>query len=59
MGLNENHGRRGTYHVIAAYQNGNQTVSSIPGNDGYSQLVFYKIEMQQIDKTSHFQKNKS
>ena len=35
MGLNEKHGRRGTYHVITAYR----TVSSIPGNVGYSRLV--------------------
>ena len=27
--------------MITAYQNGNQTVSSIPGNAGYSQLVSY------------------
>ena len=26
------------------YENGNQTVSSIPGNAGYSQLVQYKQE---------------
>ena len=43
MGLNEKLGRNGTYHVITAYQNGNQTVSSIPGNAGYSQLVLYKL----------------